>query len=113
MTLDERIELLNYLAFLHNKLTRLALKLVALGEDPKPVDDACVQLEIEIRAMRAKIALQWQGDADAVILQLRLLNEQGQRIIRELDQSADRVGKVAKVLALFDQGLKLIKNAVP
>jgi hypothetical protein len=112
MTLDERVELLNYLAFLHNKLIRLALKLVTLGEDPKPVDDACAQLEKEIRVMRAKIALQWQGDADSIIQQLRGLNEQGQTIIRELDRSADKVGKVAKVLTLIDKGLKLVRTTV-
>lgn len=113
MNNNDKLELLNYLAFMHNKLTRLSLRLFVQGEDTTAVDKARKKLDNEIDKMRVEIAKDWQGSADALLQQLRGLNEQAQTVIRDLDSAADKAAKVTKVLKLLDKGLQLVKGLIP
>lgn len=109
MTLEQRLELLNFLSFMHNKLTRLGLRLFALGEDTTTIDEARQQLEHEIDQLRSMLMNDWAGEADQIIAELRQLNEQAQRSIRNLNTTTDRLQKVARIIELFDEGLNLVK----
>lgn len=112
ITMEDKIELINYLAFLHNKLTRLSVRLVVAGEDTTNVDKARDRLNKEIDELRTEIAKQWSGEAGVVMQDLKGLNARAQAIIRDLDSAANKAEKVTKVLQLFDEGLNLIKGLV-
>lgn len=113
MSLEEKVELLNYLAFIHNKLTRLSVHLYVLGEDSTEVDKARAKIDKKIDQLRIKIAEEWVGAAADVMHELRSLNKAAQNTIRELDRTTDRTSKVAKVIGIFDKGLKLVESLVP
>ena len=112
MKQEDKIELINYLAFVHNKLTRLSIRLFVDGEDTTAVDKARNRLSKEIDKLRTDIAKQWSGQAQNVMADLRKLNDKAQAIIRDLDQAADKAQKVTKVLGLFDKGLNLVKGLI-
>lgn len=113
MKQEDKIELINYLAFLHNKLTRLSIRLFVQGEDTTEVDNARNTLDKEIDKLRADIAKQWDGQAEDLMRDLRKLNDKAQTIIRDLDEAANKAERVTKVLGLFDTGLNLIKGVIP
>ena len=112
MVQEEKIELINYLAFVHNKLTRLSIRQFVAGEDTTDIDKARNRLAREIDKLRAEVARQWVGQATNVMADLRRLNDRAQSVIRGLDQAADKAEKVTKVLKLFDRGLNLVKGLV-
>jgi predicted nucleic acid-binding Zn-ribbon protein len=112
MKQDDKVELINYLAFLHNKMTRLSIRLFVQGEDTTEIDKARNRLNKEIDKLRTDIAKQWRGRAENVMGDLRKLNNRAQTIIRDLDQAADKAQKVTKVLSLFDKGLNLVKGLI-
>jgi len=112
MKQDDKVELINYLAFVHNKLTRLSIRLFVQGEDTTEIDKARNRLNREIDELRAEIAKQWSGQAGNVMRDLRKLNEKAQSIIRDLDQAANKAEKITKVLSLFDKGLNQIKGLI-
>ncbi len=112
MKQDEKIELINFLAFVHNKLTRLSIRLFVQGQDTTEIDKARNRLNKEIDKLRTEIAKQWRGSADNLMQDLRKLNEKAQGIIRDLDQAADKAAKITKVLKLFDEGLNKIKGVI-
>ena len=112
MNLEDKVELISYLAFVNSKMTRLSIELWARDEDTNEIDRARAKLSKEIDNLRADIAKQWSGRADHVMADLRRLNSRAQEVIRGLDEAADKAGKVTKVLNIFDKGLNLVKDLV-
>ena len=113
MSHAEKLELINFLIFLRGKLQSLAIKLLLLGEDPAKVDEAEMKLAKRINQLRISLLQQWQGDASALMTELRLSNEKAQRHLRELKDSQDRAGKLADILGLIDRGLGALAGLVP
>lgn len=112
MNLEEKVELISYLAFVHNKMTRLSIELWAQDEDTTEIDKARSTLSDEIDDLRADIAKDWSGQAETVMADLRRLNDRAQGVIRGLDKAADKAAEVAKVLQIFDEGLTLVKDLI-
>lgn len=113
MSHDEKLELVNFLIFLRGKLQSLAIRLLLLGEDPAEVDEAEMKLAARINQLRINMLQQWQGDAGALMTELRQSNEKAQRRLRELKDTQDRAGKLADILGLIDRGLGALAGLVP
>ena len=105
MTHDEKLELVKFLIFLQGKLQSLAIELLLLGEDPTEVDKAEVKLGKQIRKLRINMLQTWQGEAAALMTDLRQLNKKAQRRLREFKNAQNRTEKLANILGLIDKGL--------
>ncbi len=112
MQQEDKIELVNYLAFVHNKLTRLSIRLFVQGEDTTAIDNARNRLNKEIDKLRVEIAKEWNGQAEDIMRDIRKLNDKAQSIIRDLDKTANKAEKITKVLGFFDKGLNIIKGLI-
>jgi hypothetical protein len=110
MTHEEKLELVNFLIFLRGKLQSLAIRLILMGEDPAKVDETEKSLAGEIRKLRINMMLDWQGDAAELMANLRQINEQAQRHVRELKNAQQRTAKLASILGLIDRGMKSVTD---
>ena len=61
-----------------------------------------------IDALRADMHRAWNGSADAVIRDLRDLNNAAQRKARELERTVDKISKLADVLHTIDRAMQLV-----
>ena len=112
MTPEERLEFVNFLIFLRGKLQKLSLKLLLDGQDPTRIDESEARLAEAIRRLRVRIMQEWQADATEVMAEVRAVNDRAQRRFRELDSAADKIGKVAEIAQLIDEGLAAVLRLV-
>ena len=52
----------------------------------------------------------WNGQAAALMTDLRAINESAQRKVRELQNAVDKVKKVASILGEIDRALTLVRG---
>lgn len=112
MQTNEKLELLRYLIFIRGKLQHFSIELLTLGQDTKPVDAAEAKLAADIDLLRSKVMQDWQGDAQAIMTQLRGLNEKAQDKIRDLRNAVDKAQKLTEFVKVLDQGLGLVAGIV-
>ena len=112
MTPREKLDFVNFLIFLRGKLQSLAIKLALEGEDHSEVDNAEERLAEIIRRLRVNIMQQWQGDAVAVMEELRDLNAKAQQKVRELERTIEKAEKVAEIIGVIDKGLAAVTRLV-
>lgn len=113
MTRKEKRELVRFLIFLRGKLQNLSIELLMLGEDTSKVDAAEKKLASQINKLRVNLMRSWQGSAANLMTDLRKRNERAQRRLRELQDSQDRAGKIADIIAEIDQGMGAVLKLLP
>lgn len=109
---DRKLEILSFVIFLHGKLITLALVVEQMGEDAAEVrrrEDEAMQT---IDALRADMLSVWSGNAAAVMRDLRAINTDAQRRVRELGDAVDRAQKLADILIRIDQAIALARGLV-
>lgn len=112
MTPREKLDFVNFLIFLRGKLQSLAIRLALEGQDHSEVDKAEENLAEIIRRLRVSIMQQWQGDATAVMKELRTLNNKAQKKVRELENTIKKVEKVSEIITIIDDGLTAVSKLV-
>lgn len=104
---DRKMEILGFMVFLYGKLIRLAVIVEKAGEDSKPVRDREEQASKIIDDLRSDMLRAWNGRADKIMEDLRGMNENAQRKVRELESAIDKAGKVADILGVIDRAIAL------
>ena len=112
MTPQERLEFVNYLIFLRGKLQSLSIRLAVDGLETEAVDRAEASLAEAIRTLRVRIMQNWAADATQTMAELRRINDNAQRKVRELEAAVDKVAKAAEIAGLIDRGLAAVMNLV-
>ena len=107
---DKKLEILSFVIFLHGKLIRLALVLEQMGEESARVREREAEALQTIDAMRAAMLTTWSGNAKSVMRDLRAINADAQRRVRELEDAVDRIGKLTSVLERIDKAIALVRN---
>jgi uncharacterized protein YukE len=104
---NRKLEILRFLVFLYGKLIQLSLRLELEGLDAADVRAKEGEALELIDALRAEMSRSWNGSAAAVMRGLREINNTAQRKVRELEETADKVGKVADILNTIDRAIEL------
>jgi len=105
---DKKLEILSFLVFLYGKLIRLAVILERQGLDAKDVRNREKEASKLIDDLRGDMLRNWSGQAAKVMGDLRGLNALAQRKVRELETTADKVGKLADILGVVDRAIALV-----
>ncbi len=106
---DKKLEILSFLLFLYSKLIRLSLIVEQQGEDATSVRQQESEALILIDALRGDMIRNWNGQADILMQDLRAINEQAQRKVRELESAVKKVEKLAEIIGVIDKAINLIK----
>ena len=112
LAFDRKLEILSFVVFLHGKLIRLALVLEQMGEDASAVRAREAEAMATIDTLRTQMLATWAGSAATVMRELRSINADAQRRVRELDEAVDRAQKLADVLGKIDQAIGLARGLV-
>jgi hypothetical protein len=107
---DRKLEILRFLIFLYGKLIQLAVRLEQDGLDSTDVRAKEAEALQLIDALRADMHKDWKGLADAVMRDLREINNTAQTQVRELDKVVDKVAKVADILNTIDRAIQLVSG---
>lgn len=105
---DKKLEILSFMVFLYGKLIRLAVILERQGLDAKDVRKREKDAAKLIDHLRSDMFRTWSGQAAKVMGDLRDMNAQAQRKVRELETVADKVGKVTDILSVIDRAMVLV-----
>jgi hypothetical protein len=105
---NKKLEILSFLIFLYGKLIRLAVILERQGLDAGAVRQREKDASLLIDQLRSDMLRTWSGQANSVMGDLRDLNAQAQRKVRELEDVDDKIGKVADILSIIDRALALV-----
>ena len=105
---NRKLEILRFLIFLYGKLIQLAVRLEQEGLDATDVRAREAEALELIDALRADMNRTWNGSAATVMRDLRDINNTAQRKVRELEETADQVGKVADILSTIDRAIQLV-----
>ncbi len=107
---DRKMEILGFMIFLYGKLIKLAVLVENAGEDSTGVRSREKEAAKVIDDLRSDMFRTWNGQASTVMADLRGINENAQRKVRELESAVDKVGKVADILGVIDRAIKLISG---
>ena len=107
---DRKMEILGFMVFLYGKLIRLAVIVEKEGEDSTPVRDREKQASKVIDDLRSDMFRTWNGQASRIMADLRGINENAQRKVRELESAVDKAGKVADILGVIDRAITLVSG---
>ena len=105
---DDKLEILSFLVFLYGKLIRLAVVLERQGIDAREVRKREKEASELVDQLRGDMLRGWSGQAKKVMEDLRAMNAQAQRKVRELETTADKVSKVADILSVIDRAINLV-----
>lgn len=107
---DRKMEILGFMVFLYGKLIKLAVIVEREGEDSKDVRDREKQAAKVIDDLRSDMFRTWSGQANTIMIELRGINENAQRKVRELETTVDKARKVADVLGVIDRAITLVSG---
>lgn len=107
---DKKLEILSFLIFLHGKLVKLSVILDQQGEDNTETRKREKEAQKVVDMLRGEMFRSWNGQAASVMRDLRQMNENAQRKVRELEKVADKVGKVAEILSVIDRAINLVSG---
>ena len=109
---DKKLEILSFVIFLHGKLITLALTIEQLGEDASEVREREAGAMQVINSLRREMLADWSGSAAGVMRELRAINSDAQRRVRELADAVDKAQKVTTILARIDKAISLARGLV-
>jgi hypothetical protein len=104
---DRKMEILGFMVFLYGKLITLAVTVERAGEDSTDVRAREKKASEVIDDLRSDMFRKWNGQADQVMADLRAVNENAQRKVRDLESAVDKTGKVADILGVIDRAISL------
>ena len=104
---DRKMEILGFMVFMYGKLIKLAVIVENEGEDSTPIRSREKQAAQVIDDLRSDMFRSWNGQANKIMTDLRRINENAQRKVRELQSAADKAGKVADILGVIDRAITL------
>ena len=107
---DQKLEILSFLLFQYGKLIKLAVILEQQGLDSTDARKREKEASKEIDRLRGDMLRTWNGQAAALMTDLRAINESAQRKVRELQNAVDKVKKVASILGEIDRALTLVRG---
>ncbi len=107
---DQKLEILSFLLFQYGKLIKLAVILEQQGLDSSDARTREEEALKEIDRLRGDMLRTWNGQAAALMTDLRAINESAQRKVRELQTAVDKVKKVASILGEIDRALALVRG---
>lgn len=105
---DRKMEILGFMIFLYGKLIKLAVIVEREGEDSTQVRDREKQAAKVIDDLRSDMFRTWNGQANKIMEDLRGINENAQRKVRELESTIDKAGKAADILGVIDRAITLV-----
>lgn len=107
---DRKMEILGFMIFLYGKLIKLAVIVERSGEDSKDVRYREKRAARVIDDLRADMFRTWNGQAKKIMVDLRGINENAQRKVRELETTVDKANKVADILSVIDRAIALVSG---
>lgn len=107
---DRKMEILGFMVFLYGKLIKFAVTVEMAGEDSTHVRSREKQAAKVIDDLRSDMFRTWNGQANSIMTDLRGINENAQRKVRELESAADKAGKVADILGVIDRAISLVSG---
>jgi len=107
---DRKLEILGFMIFLYGKLIRLAILVEKAGEDSTPVRDREKQAAQVIDDLRSDMFRTWNGQASNIMTDLRSINDNAQRKVRELESAVNKASKIADILGVIDRAIALVKG---